>query len=192
MAVTSALTVPVALMMVRNILIDQVGWEQTGHWQAVWKISEVYLGVITMALSTYFLPKLASLKGVDAVVKEIQNTAKIVIPVVLLLAVMVYLFRDIAITLIFNEAFRPARELFAVQLLGDVIKILSWLYAYPMLSRGATKWFMATEIAFSVSFVVLSYIFVMRYGVSGANIAYVVNYSLYLLLMYKSVRRFAS
>ena len=192
MAVTSALTVPVALMMVRNILIDQVGWEQTGHWQAVWKISEVYLGVITMALSTYFLPKLASLKGVDAVVKEIQNTAKIVIPVVLLLAVMVYLFRDIAITLIFTEAFRPARELFAVQLLGDVIKILSWLYAYPMLSRGATKWFMATEIAFSVSFVVLSYIFVMRYGVSGANIAYVVNYSLYLLLMYKSVRRFAS
>ncbi|MGN2671751.1 O-antigen translocase [Aliivibrio fischeri] len=50
MAVTSALTIPVSLILVRSVLIDQVGWDATGQWQAVWKISEVYLSVITMAL----------------------------------------------------------------------------------------------------------------------------------------------
>lgn len=191
MAMTSALTVPVALLMVRNILVDQVGWEQAGHWQAVWKISEVYLGVITIALSTYFLPKLASLEGTGAILQEIKTTAKIVMPIVLLLAIVVYLLRDVAISLIFTEAFRPARDLFAVQLVGDVVKILSFLYAYPMLSRGATKWFMGTEMVFSISFVLLAYIFVAKYGVNGANIAYTLNYFLYLIFMLKNVKRFS-
>jgi O-antigen/teichoic acid export membrane protein len=191
MAVTSALTMPVALLIIRNILVNEVGWEQAGQWQAVWKISEVYLGVITMALSTYFLPKLASLAGTGAILKEIKTTAKIVMPIVLALATVVYLLRDVAISLIFTEVFRPARDLFAIQLVGDVVKILSWLYAYPMLSRGATKWFMGTEIAFSICFVLLAYFFVAKYGVHGANIAYTLNYFLYLIFLHKNVKRFS-
>ncbi|MGS0742069.1 O-antigen translocase [Glaciimonas sp. GG7] len=191
MAITSALTVPVSLLLVRNILVSQTGWEQTGQWQAVWKISEVYLGVITMALSTYFLPKLASLDGPDAILKEIKTTIRIIMPIVSLLALLVYLFRDIVISLIFTDAFHPAREFFAIQLVGDVIKIMSWIYAYPMLARGATKWFMGTEILFSMTFVLFAYIFVQKYGVHGANVAYALNYLIYLIFMYKNVRRFS-
>ncbi len=146
MAITSALTIPVSMIFVRNILITQVGWEEAGHWQAVWKISEVYLGVITMALGTYYLPKLSSLVGSEAIIKEIKQTAKVIIPIVAVMALCVYLLRDVAIWLLFTDEFKSARDLFAIQLCGDVVKITSWLYAYPMLSRGATKWFMATEI----------------------------------------------
>jgi len=104
---------------------------------------------------------------------------------------LVYILRDVAIKLIFTEAFGPARELFAMQLVGDVVKIVSWLYAYPMLSRGATKWFMGTEIVFSASFILLAYVFVVRYGVQGANYAYVTNYCLYLIFLYKNIKRFS-
>ena len=191
MAITSALTVPISLILVRNILIDQVGWEATGQWQAVWKISEVYLGVITMALGTYYLPRLSSLVGVTAIVSEINKTARIIIPLVTIMALGVYLLRDVAISLLFTEKFRSARELFAVQLTGDVIKIASWLYAYPMLSRGATKWFMSTELFFSFSFVILALFFVEKYSLQGANIAYLVNYSIYLVFVLMTVRRFS-
>lgn len=191
MAITSALTVPVSLILVRNILISQVGWDATGQWQAVYKISEVYLGVITMALGTYYLPRLASLTGVDTIVSEIHKTARIIIPLVATMALGVYLLRDVAISLLFTEAFRSARELFAIQLTGDVIKIASWLYAYPMLSRGATKWFMGTEILFSLSFVALTYLFVANMGLKGATIAYLVNYSVYFLSICLNVKRFA-
>ncbi|WP_413493800.1 O-antigen translocase [Shewanella baltica] len=191
MAITSALTVPVSLILVRNILIDQVGWDATGQWQAVYKISEVYLGVITMALGTYYLPRLASLTGVDAIISEIHRTARVIIPIVAAMALCVYLLRDVAISLLFTEEFRSARELFAIQLTGDVIKIASWLYAYPMLSRGATKWFMSTEILFSLSFVTLTYLLVANMGLKGATVAYLVNYSLYFLIIFLNVKRFA-
>ncbi|MFB2684876.1 O-antigen translocase [Shewanella mangrovisoli] len=191
MAITSALTVPISLILVRNILIAQVGWDATGNWQAVWKISEVYLSVITMALGTYYLPRLASLIGANAIIREINNTAKVIIPTVILMSLIIYLLRDIAITILFTEEFRAARELFAVQLTGDVIKIISWLYAYPMLSRGNVKWFIFSEIFFSISFVVCSYIFVDEYGVLGASYAYVVSYLMYLALVLKNVKTFS-
>ncbi|HHQ4569041.1 TPA: O-antigen translocase, partial [Aeromonas hydrophila] len=190
MAITSALTVPVSLILVRNILIAQVGWDATGQWQAVYKISEVYLGVITMALSTYYLPRLASLSGVDAIVNEIHSTARVIIPIVAAMALGVYLLRDVAISLLFTDAFRSARDLFAIQLTGDVIKIASWLYAYPMLSRGATKWFMGTEILFSLSFVAFSYLFISNMGLQGATVAYFVNYSIYFLIVYLNLKKF--
>lgn len=191
MAITSALTVPISLILVRNILISQVGWDATGQWQAVYKISEVYLGVITMALGTYYLPRLASLTGIDAIVNEIHKTARVIIPIVASMALGVYLLRDVAIYLLFTEEFRSARDLFSIQLSGDVVKIASWLYAYPMLSRGATKWFMGTEILFSLSFVALTYLFVSNMGLKGAPIAYLVNYSVYFLGVFLNVKRFS-
>jgi O-antigen/teichoic acid export membrane protein len=191
MALTSALTTPLALMMVRNILIKQVGWEETGQWQAVWKISEVYLGVISITLSTYFLPKLSTLRCTNTILKEIKATRRIIMPVVLFLAIIVYFLRDFAISLAFSEAFRPARDLFALQLLGDFIKIASLLYAYPMLSCGATKWFIGSEAAFAALFVLLTQFFASKYGTHGANIAYVINYSLYFIFGYSNLKHYS-
>lgn len=191
MAITSALTVPLSLILVRNILIDQVGWNGAGQWQAVWKISEIYLSVITVALSTYYLPRLSSLTDVDTIISEIHKTAKLIVPIVACIALGIYLLRDVAISLLFTEAFRSARDLFAIQLTGDVIKITAWLYAYPMLSRGAAKWFICSEIIFSLTFVILTKVLVDRYNLTGANVAYAMNYCLYLVFVVCAVKRFA-
>ncbi|HDZ8979845.1 TPA: O-antigen translocase [Aeromonas veronii] len=191
MAITSAITMPLSLILVRNILIDQVGWNGAGQWQAVWKISEIYLSVITMALGTYYLPRLSSLTDVDTIISEIHKTAKLIVPIVACIALGIYLLRDVAISLLFTEAFHSARELFAIQLTGDVIKITAWLYAYPMLSRGAAKWFICSEIIFSLTFVILTKALVDRYNLTGANLAYAMNYCLYLVFVVCAVKRFA-
>lgn len=189
MAITSALTVPISLILVRTILIQQVGWEAAGHWQAVWKISEVYLGVITMALGTYYLPRLSSLTRTDAIVNEINRTTRVIIPIVALMALVIYFSRDFVIWLLFTPDFYTARDLFLVQLSGDLIKITSWLYAYPMLSKGATRWFIMTEIVSSFTFILLTYIFVCSVGIKGAPIAYLVNYVIYFLFIrYNMIR----
>jgi PST family polysaccharide transporter len=191
MALTTAITVPVSLIIVRNILVTHVGWEQAGLWQSVWRISEVYLGVITMALGTYYLPKLSSLVGVEAIQREISKTAKVALPIVIFLALLVYFMRDIAISLLFTAEFSEARNLFAIQLIGDVLKIAAWLYAYPMISRGATTWYITTEISFSILFVLFAWVFIQEYGTQGANIAYLISYILYFLVMFFNVKRFS-
>ncbi|MGQ7101522.1 hypothetical protein ACUOAQ_28665, partial [Escherichia sp. SP-MK] len=63
MAITAAIATPLALMQLRLYLVNFAGWESAGQWQAVWKISEVYLSIITMALSTFYLPQLSKIKS---------------------------------------------------------------------------------------------------------------------------------
>lgn len=191
MAATSALCVPLSHVLVRKILVGEAGWAEAGHWQAVYKISEVYLGVITMALSTYYLPKLSTLAGIDAIRAEIRSVARVVMPVVALLALGIYLLRDVAIGLLFTGEFHAARDLFAVQLVGDVVKILSWLYAFPMVSRGAAAWFIGTEVLFAASFPLMAWLLVPEFGVQGANIAYTANYLLYFAFVFKGFKYFA-
>ncbi len=189
MALTSAATVPIALIIIRNILISQVGWNDAGYWQAIWKISEVYLGVITIALSTYYLPRLSSLKKSEEIIIEINKTVRIIIPIVIAMSICVYFLRDFIIWLLFTDEFKPARDLFSVQLCGDVVKILSWLYAYPMISRGAAKWFISTEIIFSSSFVFLSYILISKLGIEGVTWAYLLNYIIYFIFIFINIKR---
>lgn len=178
MAIASASTMPVALIIVRNLMMNEVGWGKVGDWQAVYKISEVYLGVITIALNTYLLPKLSEVKGnVLLISNEINKTFKTIVPVTVLLAVMVYLLRDQAINLVFTAEFKGARDFFAVQLLGDVVKICSWIYIYPMIAYGRVKWYVTTELMFSISFVLLAYLLINQYGAMGVSYAYLINSS---------------
>ncbi|EJL89601.1 O-antigen translocase [Pantoea sp. GM01] len=189
MAITSAIAAPLALMFVRKILVSHVGWSTTGQWQAVWKISEVYLSIITLALSTYYLPQLSKLTTANEIKREINSAIKIILPIVTALSLAVFFMRDIIIKLLFTNEFAAARELFSVQLIGDVIKITAWLYAFPMISKGAIKWFISSEIFFSFTFVLFTYFFVSKIGVNGANWAYLTNYGLYFIFVYLNLNK---
>jgi PST family polysaccharide transporter len=183
MALTTALSLPIALILVRNILIHFEGWDAAGEWQAVWKISETYLAVITIALGTYYLPKLASVKKTDLLKKEVYLTLKLILPIAILMAIIVYCLRDIIIFVLFTEKFYNARDLFSVQLCGDVVKIASWLMSYPMLARGDIRWYVSSELLFSILFIISSYFFVQYIGVDGANLAYLLSYCFYFIFM---------
>ncbi|AVL19483.1 TPA: O-antigen translocase [Enterobacter cloacae] len=192
MTAVSAVIIPFALIFIRNSLVSHTGWDSAGQWQAVWKISEVYLGVLTMALSVYYLPRLASINSPDEIKKEINSVVLFVLPLIILAALFIYFLRDYVIIILFTRDFLPARDLFAIQLIGDVIKVISWLYAYPMLAKKATKYFISTEIIFGFTWVLLSLFFIEKFGVSGANIAYVINYIMYLIVVFFNLKRVIS
>lgn len=181
MTVVSALVVPVAQIMVRDTLIHDVSWTSAGYWQSVYKISDLYLSVAVAALSAYLLPRLATLKTHAAMRTELYTVAGRILPLVALTALGIYLTRDWLIRLLFTAAFVPARDLFAVQLVGDVVKIASWIWAYPMVARRAVKPFIVLELVSSALLVVLARELVPRWGAEGANLAYLLDYLFYLV-----------
>ena len=183
MAVTTALTMPLSLIIIRNILVENVGWDLAGQWQAVWKISDVYLSVITISLSTYYLPKLASIKSDSLILKEVNKTVIVIMPIITVMALIVYFTRDLSISILFTSDFHQARDLFKYQLAGDVVKMLSWMYAYILISKGVTFYFVITEVISSLVFICLSYFLIGIYGVEGVTIAYFINYLVYLIMI---------
>lgn len=189
MAITTVLSVTGSHIFVRSYLGESLGWEQAGYWQAVWTISTMYLSVVTMTLSVYYLPKLSSAKGKE-LKKELINGYIFIIPITVASATTLYLLRDIIISLLFSESFEPMRELFMWQLIGDVFKIAAWLLAYLMLAKTLLRTYIATEIAFAVTFSGLTVLYVESFGLIGVTYAFATNYLVYLFVVIGIARRF--
>ena len=63
MALITSVTLPVAYVMMRNLLAAHYGWEAVGIWQGVSSISDAYLQFITASFSVYLLPTLSRLSA---------------------------------------------------------------------------------------------------------------------------------
>jgi PST family polysaccharide transporter len=183
MALTSAIMVPISQMFIRDYIARHLGWEKAGYWQSVWRISETYLLLVTTTLSVYYLPKLSSLQEKVEIKKEILHGYKIIMPIIIISAFSIYIFRFLIIKILFSNKFLSIADLFLFQVIGDTIKISSWILAYLMVAKAMTKLFIATEIVFNILFVILSILMINIYGIIGVTIGYAINYLIYLLLM---------
>ncbi len=173
--------IPISHIIIRNYLGTTLGWDQAGYWQGICYISSIYLMIVTTALSTYYLPKLSETTNNKELKKEIILGYKLIMPIVVTCALLIYLLKDIIITILFTQNFTPMRDLFLWQVIGDVLKIASWLLAYLMLAKAMIKLFIITEIIFGLTFILFSYLFTHNYGLIGMSYAHCINYVLYLI-----------
>lgn len=190
MTLTSALLAPIVQIVVRNMLADQFSWEQVGYWQAVTKVSEAYLLFISMAISVYYLPKLSSITDKRQFTREIKLGYAVLMPVVIFSALAVYLLRDFVTVLLFSDKFEAALYLYAPQLIGDVLKIASFVLSYIMLAKAMTKIFLFSEVFFSALYVLLAWLMSAHFGLIGAMYAFVLNYACYLLFTIVVAKRY--
>jgi len=183
MAIVSALTVPVSHLIIRNYIAENLSWDDAGYWQGIWHISAMYLMVITTSLSVYYLPKLSEIQDKEELRNEIFNGYKIIIPIVIVMSLIIFILKEYIILIAFSENFMPMIDLFAWQLCGDVVKIASWLLGYVLVAKAMTKQYIHTEVFFSLTFVILAYIFINYYGLTGVTIAYFINYIMYFFTL---------
>lgn len=183
MALTSAACVPLSHILIRNHLGETLGWEAAGYWEAMWRLSAAYLMLVTTTLGVYYLPKLSELQGPEDIKKEILQGYKIILPVAAACGLVIYLLRDFIIRVLFTAEFAGMEVLFGWQMLGDTLKIGSWILAYLMLGKAMVKLFILSEIGFAASFYGLTYYFTSVLGLEGVSVAHAVNYLIYWAFM---------
>lgn len=188
MALTTAACLPVAQILIRNHLISEYGIEYAGYWEAMWRLSSAYLLLVTTTLGVYYLPRLSELVGFGAVREEVIQGYKFILPAAVICCLVVYFMRDFVIQVLFSNEFLPMRDLFAFQLIGDVLKIGSWILAYVMLGKAMYKLYIVTEILFAISLYILVLAFTRWHGFEGVVEGYAFNYFLYWVVMAGSIK----
>ena len=183
MALVSLITMPVAQLLIRDYIVKNIGIDDAGFWQAMMRISDGYLMLITTALSTYYLPKLSSLHTDAELRSEVINGYKIIIPTLIISILIIYFLRVLIIQVLFTEGFLAVQHLFFYQLLGDMFKMTAWILSYLMLAKSMIKAYIVTELFFGISYVGLSMFFISQKGLEGVVIAFAVNYFMYMICM---------
>ncbi len=183
MALVTAISQPIVQIFLRSYIEREIGVESSGIWQGMLRISDGYLLLIVTTLNIYYLPKISSLKSDDEIRKEIFSGYKIIIPFVLLSSFLIYFNRKMIIVMLFSNSFLSMSELFFWQMIGDILKITSFVLAYILLAKAMTKEYIISEILFNLFYVLFSIVFINIYGLNGSSIAFALNYAMYLLFM---------
>ncbi len=188
MALTTGLCVPLSHILIRKHIGETIGWNEAGYWEAMWRLSSAYLMVVTTTLSVYYLPRLSELKDAREIKKEVLQGYKIILPVAALCGFLVYLMRDLIIHLLFSEQFSGMNVLFGWQMVGDTLKIGSWLLGCVLIAKAFFKIYIVSEILFSIFFYAAIYFLSGIYGVESTAISYAISYAFHLLGMFLSLR----
>ncbi len=183
MALVSAICVPISQMVIRSYLTHEYGVTYAGYWEAMIRLSAAYLMLVTTTLSVYYLPRLSELSRIGEIKSEVYLGYKYIFPLAAIGSLVVYFLRDWIIAILFTKNFLPMRDLFFWQMIGDSLKIGSWILAYLMLSKAMTKLFVTNEILFAITSILLTYLCTHIFGFEGVSIAHLINYGMYWFVM---------
>lgn len=183
MTLTTLALFPVSQMLLRGYVISEISASDAGIWEGMNRISAMYLSVITSALTIYYLPTLSEINERSELRKEIIKCYKVIVPILVCLGFLIYVMRSFILWLLFTPDFNGMSVLFPWQLIGDFFKICSWILAFLMVAKAHTKRFIITEVVFTSSYFLLSFLFVRINGIVGLTQGYFLNYVLYSITM---------
>jgi O-antigen/teichoic acid export membrane protein len=190
MALASGVLGPIVFLAIRNNVIENLGVEEAGYWEAISRIASYYLMFITTLLSVYFLPKLALAKSNAETRQVFFSYYKNVLPVFLIALLVLFFIRKYVIQILFTSDFEPVSDLFFWQLAGDFFKAASLILGYQLLAKKMTKVFILTEIISLLTLYFLSVYLVKIYGIEGVVMAHAIDYAAYFVILLVYFRRY--
>lgn len=168
--------------LIRQYAISHFDKVDTGHWQSVVRISDLYLMAFVAILSMVYYPHVSSIikneVKLSGFVRSFFWKGSTLITIFLSL---VYLFRNELLILVFNRDFTAAAWLFPYQVLGDFFKMIAWILSFLILAQSRTRLFVGSQIVFAVIFVALTWFFTKNGAIEGFPLAYFVRNVLYFL-----------
>ena len=182
----TALSLPVALMFIRSVLIDSQGDYEAGNWEAMLRLSNGYLMLITTATSVYLLPRFSELNSENAIFKELINALKLTFIFVGVMLVFINMFKGVIVPLILSKDFNLVYEIMPLYMFGDFLKVMCYVITYLFIAKEKLGLFMFSEVFFTILYAISAKYLISIYGVDGAIYSYVVTYSsclVFLLLM---------
>ena len=188
MAITGPTCLIISTFIIRYYISDEFDTNFAGSWEAMWRISAIYLLFLISTFKFYLIPTFSKLNNED-LKEEVFKIWKVVIPIIVIITAGVYLLRDIIITVLLSKEFFLINEIIFFHLLGDIIKINCWVLGNILISKADTKAFVFFQIEWSVIFVILSYFLINAYGFWGVSLAYFITYIIHFSLLNIHLRK---
>ena len=182
MAIAAPICLISATFIVRYYIYDEFDSNHAGSWEAMWRISAIYLLFLTTTFKFYLVPTFSNLNN-DQLKKEVFKIWKTILPVIFLITIVVYLSKDMIINILFTNEFNLINSLILFHLLGDIIKINCWVLGNILVAKAKTNQFILFQVEWCILFVILSIILANTYGFIGLSIAYFVTYLIHFLLL---------
>lgn len=182
MAIVGSISVPLVEIVVRNVLLTDVGLNAAGLWQASIKLSSAYMGFFVVFLAAYFMPMVSAQDNRKEVSRIVLKYMCLVAGIFSVGALGFYLLRGFLIPLVLSDDFSELSGFIQYQLIGDFLRIATYVIGFVVVAKAATKLYILVEVSQGVLFCSLSLLAVKDgMGLHGVFLAHVAMNTIYFV-----------
>jgi PST family polysaccharide transporter len=186
----SGLVMMGTMYVINALLWRAIGQEGVGLYQAAWTLGGLYIGFILQAMGTDFYPRLVAVASDDERCNRLVNEQA---HVSLLLAapgvIATLALAPVALKLFYSQSFAEATTVLRWLCLGMSLRVISWPLGFVIVARARQTLYMATEIAWAVVNVGLTWSWISYFGVEGVGMAFFASYVFHCAMIYIILRR---
>lgn len=179
----------IGILSVRRVIAGNVSVHDLGLWQALWRVSESYMGVLIAIGSVLFVPRVSKASTRDEARREIRWAVLLSVTLYLPIAAAWLIAPRLALGVLLAPSFVGIASLLPIQVAGDVLKVVctALVLSHTALLRPGIA--LLAEVLFSASFIGMAVLLTPRAGVPGAVGAYVSAYAVLVLALVLLVRK---
>jgi len=172
-----------ALIFVRSRILKAQGLAVAGQFDAAWAISMNHVAVVLASIQTYYLPAFSAARHRQERAALCFRVLTLAIlagaPLVALLVVL----KPMILTALYSSEFRAGAMYLRWTLIGDYLKITSWILSVPMIACADMRIFLASDLAvygiFAGSAVILGRVMP---AAESASVAFLCMYAAHLMI----------
>jgi enterobacterial common antigen flippase len=121
--------------VMRAQIVQDCGLMQNGIYQALFAISMQYLAIPLNAMAAYSFPRISQLREIGEINREVNQATRVSVLFSAAGILVILLLRDVVVRVLFSSRFMEAVPLFPVQMVGDLIKAVSFAIQLPLLPQ---------------------------------------------------------
>jgi hypothetical protein len=171
------------LLAARARILHQQGFAVAGQFDAAWAISMNHVSLVLASLQTYCLPALARTR--DRAERTAHLTRMLTAAALAAAALVCVLaaLKPVVLGLFYSHAFVEASRYLRWTLVGDYLKVSSWVLSIPMLASADMRTFLAADLsAYAVFAAGAAAVGHFRGAAEGTAIAFVLMYAAHLVV----------
>lgn len=178
------------LLAARSLIVDSLGLDAAGYFQAAWAISIYCVGFVLASMGADYFPRLSGIiddrmASADLVNDQAQAGFALGGPVLLA-------FLGLApwiIELFYSTGFGPAVAVLQWLCIGNYLKFVSWPTGFVAIARQDKLVYAAFQVLWQAIFLGLLIALLPRLGVEAAGVSFVVAYSISAFVQSLTVRK---
>lgn len=161
------------------------GISDVGLYQAGLSITSQYIGLIFVAMSSDYFPRLSAISSDNKKVREMVNQqAEIVLLIAAPLLIAMLILAPVVVRVLLSQEFFPIIEFIRWLSIGILFKAASYSVGYIAFAKGDKKFFFIIDGVLGNSITLILNIFSYNlWGLKGLGISFLISYLIYFILI---------
>lgn len=156
-----------------------------GLYQSGYTLVSRYVGLIFVAMSSEYYPRLSAVSSDNAEVsrqvsRQIEMTLLLLAP----LATLFLMFQDEIIMLLYDKTFNIVSLYTGWAITGVLFKGISWSLGFVLLAKSNGRLYLITEMISDTTTFAINILFYTIWGLEGLGASFLLNFAIYTVMIW--------